>query len=117
MMRTAMAMAMMLFTAGLAAAQDNPMIAALKSQAALFNGNLVKSAAKVPDDFELLFDWKGPEEVRVESAANLTYKAKKAGQWQRERAELGSSSPSLTFTAADKLELRNIYIREVKEKK
>jgi uncharacterized damage-inducible protein DinB len=49
MVRAAMAMVMVLLTAGLAAAQDNPMITALKTQQALFAGNLVKSAAKVTE--------------------------------------------------------------------
>jgi hypothetical protein len=48
-MRAAMAMMAVLCTAGLAAAQDNPMVAAIKSQHDLIKGNLVKSAAKVSE--------------------------------------------------------------------
>ena len=49
MVRAVMAMTAVMWTAGLAAAQDNPMVATLKTQQALFAGNLVKSAAKVPE--------------------------------------------------------------------
>ena len=83
-------------------------------------GGVLKSTGKgdltlaaPPEMFELIFDWKGPEEVRVKSAADLTYKAKKAGEWKRERAKLGSSNPSLVFVGADKLELRNVYVRDL----
>ncbi len=49
MMRAMLAMAAVLCTAGLAAAQDNPMIAAIKAQQTMIKGNLVKSAAKVSE--------------------------------------------------------------------
>lgn len=48
-MRTAMVVLAVLCTAGLAAAQDNPMAASIKGQHAMIKGNLVKSAAKVPE--------------------------------------------------------------------
>lgn len=72
--------------------------------------------ADVPEMFELIFDWKGSEEVKLKSALEATYKAKKVGEWKRERAKLGSSSPSLVFPAVEKLELRNIYIRDLSKK-
>lgn len=77
------------------------------------------SVAKLPDDFELIFDWKGPEEITLKSSGGtLTAKTKKAGQWQRERTGFPGTgpSPSLTFTAADKLDLRNVYIRDLSKK-
>ena len=46
-MRAAMAMMFVLCTAGLAVAQDNAMVAAIKKQHDAIKGNLVKSAAKV----------------------------------------------------------------------
>lgn len=49
MMRTAMAVVAVLCTAGLAAAQDNPMAAAITAQQKMINGNLVKSAAKMSE--------------------------------------------------------------------
>ena len=75
MVRAAMAMAAVMLTAGLAAAQDNPMIAALKAQQALFAGNLVKSAAKVPESD---YAFKPTPEVRsfgelVGHVANANY--------------------------------------------
>lgn len=48
-MRAMVAMAAVLCTAGLAAAQDNAMVAAIRSQQTMITGNLVKSAAKVSD--------------------------------------------------------------------
>ena len=75
MVRAAMAMAAVMLTAGLAAAQDNPMIAALKAQQALFAGNLVKSAARVPESD---YAFKPTPEVRsfgelVGHVANANY--------------------------------------------
>lgn len=70
------------------------------------------SAANTPDRYELLFDWKGPDEV---TAGGTAFKAKKAGQWQRERVKFEGPG-QLTFTAADKLELRNVYIRDLSKK-
>ncbi|MCC6161954.1 MAG: DinB family protein [Acidobacteria bacterium] len=46
-MRIAIAGLMVVCTAGLASAQNDPMIAAIKSQHAMITNNLVKSAAKV----------------------------------------------------------------------
>lgn len=48
-MRAAIAMTMLVCTAGLAAAQDNPMASAIKAQQQAIKGNLVKSAAKVAE--------------------------------------------------------------------
>ncbi|BCS32099.1 hypothetical protein TBR22_A13080 [Luteitalea sp. TBR-22] len=75
MMRTAMAMAIVLGTAALAAAQDNPMVAAIKAQHAMVKGNLVKSAAKVA---EADYAFKPTPEVRsfgelVGHVANANY--------------------------------------------
>ena len=42
-----MAVLAVLCTAGMAAAQDNPMVEAIKAQHDMIKGNLVKSAAKV----------------------------------------------------------------------
>ncbi|MEO2090104.1 MAG: family 16 glycoside hydrolase [Gemmataceae bacterium] len=75
--------------------------------------------------FELIFDWKGPAECQVKeystptTAAGTTVKATKAGQWQRERTvvDFGAVAVSSAFVAADKLELRNIYLREIKDGK
>lgn len=79
------------------------------------------SVAKLPDNAYLIFDWKGPEEITLKwPGAALNAKTKKAGQWQRDWTAFGGTSPSqdLTFAAADKLELRNIYVRELmKEEK
>lgn len=65
---------------------------------------------------ELVFDWKGPEEVAVTGAANLTFKATKAGAWKRERVGVKTGDAPLGFAAADKLELRNVYIRDLSKK-
>jgi uncharacterized damage-inducible protein DinB len=75
MKRAAMAVAVVMFTAGLAAAQDDPMVAALKAQQAMFAGNLVKSAAKVS---EADYAFKPTPEVRsfgelVGHVANANY--------------------------------------------
>jgi hypothetical protein len=75
------------------------------------------SVAKLPDDSLLIFDWKGPEETTLKwPGGTLTAQTKKAGQWQRDWTAFGGNSPkTLTFTSADKLELRNIYVRELKK--
>ncbi|MGV3516012.1 DinB family protein [Luteitalea sp.] len=75
MMRTAMVMMAVLGTAGLAAAQDNPMVATIKAQQAMIKGNLVKSAAKVS---EADYAFKPTPEVRsfgelVGHVANANY--------------------------------------------
>lgn len=92
-MRAAMAMVVVLCTAGLAAAQDNPMVAAIKNQHALFKGNIVKSAAKVP---EADYAFKPTPEVRsfgelVGHVANANYMICAAA--------LGEKSPSTTDIA------------------
>jgi uncharacterized damage-inducible protein DinB len=48
-MRVAMAMMMVLCTAGLASAQENSMVTAIKNQHTMIKGNLVKSAAKMTE--------------------------------------------------------------------
>lgn len=75
MMRTAMAVAMVLCTGVYAAAQENPMVAAIKAQQAMIKGNLVKSAAKVS---EADYGFKPTPEVRsfgelVGHVANANY--------------------------------------------
>jgi uncharacterized damage-inducible protein DinB len=75
MMRAAIAVMAVLCTAGLAAAQDNPMIAAIKGHQAMIKGNLVKSAAKVS---EADYAFKPTPEVRsfgelVGHVANANY--------------------------------------------
>ena len=74
-MRIATAVLMVVCTAGMAAAQDDPMIAAMKSQHAMIAGNLVKSAAKVS---EADYAFKPTPEVRsfgklVGHVANANY--------------------------------------------
>jgi hypothetical protein len=73
------------------------------------------------DTFEVIFDWKGPEKVAVGhndfASAVQVFTAQKAGTWQRERKRLVSIGKGFTIDAADKLELRNIYVREIKEEK
>ena len=85
-------------------------------------GGVLKSAgtadltfAAPPGVSEVLFDWKGPDELAVKSAAELTFKAAKPGEWKRERVKVGGARPALAFAAADKLELRNLYLRELKD--
>ncbi len=78
------------------------------------SGKADLTLAAVPERFELIFDWKGPAEMQVKSAAGLTYKVAKAGEWNRQRVTVGGGNPSLAFVAADKLELRNVYVREIK---
>jgi uncharacterized protein (TIGR03067 family) len=70
---------------------------------------------------EVLFDWKGPENAGLlETAGNAVRTwplvAKKAGAWQRDRVSLDASD-SFEFNFADKLEIKNIYLREVPEEK
>jgi hypothetical protein len=70
---------------------------------------------------ELLFDWKGPDKMSgMETVATavrpLPFVAKKANTWQRERITLGASD-SFEFTFGDKLEIKNIYLRELPEEK
>lgn len=67
--------------------------------------------AAVPDRYEVLFDWKGPAELEVKTTVGQTLTADKAGQWQRQRLKL--TGGPLTFPAAEKLELRNIYLRQI----
>lgn len=70
--------------------------------------------------FELLFDWKGPASLAVKTysskdvSAEQAVKAKTAGQWQRERIEFNTKGVSPAFAPADKLEIRNVYVREIK---
>lgn len=75
MMRMTMAMALVVGTAAMASAQDNPMVAAIKAQQAMIKGNLVKTAAKVP---EADYAFKPTPEVRsfgelVGHVANANY--------------------------------------------
>lgn len=90
---------------------------AVKDGVLTCKGKAELKLADPPKEFEVLFDWKGPGEVKLLAATNLTVEAKKAGEWQRERARVSGESGLLGFAAADKLQLRNIYVREIKEKK
>lgn len=67
---------------------------------------------------ELLFDWKGPSEVTLGvSLAPARIQGKKVGTWQRERVGVLAESrldDPWVILAADKLELRNVYVRPVK---
>jgi hypothetical protein len=86
-------------------------------------GGVLKSAGKgdlkATTDLagEVLFDWKGPAECVVKvGGENATMKATKAGEWKRERMTL-KDARAFAVAGAEKLELRNVYLREVKEKK
>lgn len=75
MRRTAMALTMVLGTAVMAAAQENPMVGAIKAQHGMVKGNLVKAAAKVS---EADYAFKPTPEVRsfgelVGHVANANY--------------------------------------------
>ena len=75
MTRVAMAVALVLGTAGVALAQEDKMVGSVKGQAAFFAANLVKSAAKVP---EADYAFKPTPEVRsfgelVGHVANANY--------------------------------------------
>ncbi|MCU0703364.1 MAG: DUF1080 domain-containing protein [Fimbriiglobus sp.] len=77
-------------------------------------GKAELTADGVPERYELIFDWKGPAEVRLGSGGSLL-KANKPGQWQRERVKVEGPG-QLTFPAGEKLELRNVYVRELTKK-
>ena len=84
----------------------------------------LRLAARPQKDFELLFDWKGPEAVTLQSEypkdggiLPWTAEAKKPGEWKRERQTFRTPLLSLAVLPADKLELRNIYVREIKTDK
>jgi len=75
MRQAVLAAAMVLGVATVAAAQDNPMVAAIKTQHAMVKGNLVKSAAKMS---EVDYAFKPTPEVRsfgelVGHVANANY--------------------------------------------
>lgn len=83
------------------------------------SGKAALVLAAPPKQFELLFDWKGPEAVVLKAefgkgvAFDWTAGTKKAGEWKRERTTF-KTPQALSILAADKLELRNIYLREIK---
>ena len=54
------------------------------------------------------------EDKAVARATERAVKAKTAGQWQRERIEFNTKGVSPAFAPADKLEIRNVYVREIK---
>ena len=79
----------------------------------------IKSAKSV----ELIFDWSGPEEFKLrhytspEKFNSETFKAKKAGSWQRERQLYKGGTSAFELHPAKNLKLRNIYLRELPEEK
>jgi hypothetical protein len=74
--------------------------------------------ADAPKRFELLFDWKGPDKVELDLGfLKRGYEAKKAGEWKRERVTVSADGVAVGFAAADKMELRNMYVRELPAKK
>ena len=79
----------------------------------------VKSAKAV----ELVFDWNGPDEFTTRHYTSPdkfkpdTWKAKKAGSWQRERVTLKGGTTALELLPAKNLKVRNVYLRELPEEK
>jgi hypothetical protein len=74
---------------------------------------------------EVIFDWTGPESLAVRkyrgdkenTFEGIDLKAKKAGNWQRERLPLEPPLAALGVAPGKGLKLRNVYVREVAEKK
>ncbi len=64
---------------------------------------------------ELIFDWKGPEKFEISSTSK--FEAKKAGVWQREKLKLASTGKPFEFPAVEKLEIKNVFLRELPEEK
>jgi hypothetical protein len=81
------------------------------------------TTAKKYKNFELFFDRNGPAGDGVvrsgDTALTATPKDGKPGQWVRHTVRVTDATEAkpLTFEAADKLQLRNIFIRELTEDK